>query len=161
MSQADALGSAPHTIPDVRDISLDDEWCMQSPSVKPVKDHSLCGCAYMNTDFLIEVAGSFVSSGFLLVLPIRPIYRLLPPLCSGQSLPVTSLRFRPAGTQGKTRNVLVSCNAAGEIQHWHITSGMYQPNPADTFAYSLAGNTLFTRWGRESDKAILFDSSQP
>ncbi|CAM9233946.1 unnamed protein product, partial [Sphacelaria rigidula] len=42
---------------------------------------------------------------------------------SGQSLPVTSLRFRPAGTQGKTRNVLVSCNAAGEIQHWHITSG--------------------------------------
>lgn len=42
---------------------------------------------------------------------------------SEQSLPVTSLRFRPAATQGKTRNVLVACNAAGEIQHWHITSG--------------------------------------
>lgn len=40
-----------------------------------------------------------------------------------QSLPTTSLRFRPAIAQSKTRNVLVSCNAAGEIQHWHITSG--------------------------------------
>lgn len=40
-----------------------------------------------------------------------------------QSLPTTSLRFRPAIAQSKTRNVLVSCNAAGEINHWHITSG--------------------------------------
>ncbi|CAM9250842.1 unnamed protein product [Pylaiella littoralis] len=42
---------------------------------------------------------------------------------SSQSLPTTSLRFRPAIAQSKTRNVLVSCNAAGEINHWHITSG--------------------------------------
>ncbi|CAM9191239.1 unnamed protein product [Ectocarpus sp. 6 AP-2014] len=42
---------------------------------------------------------------------------------SSQSLPTTSLRFRPAIAQSKTRNVLVSCNAGGEIQHWHITSG--------------------------------------
>lgn len=42
---------------------------------------------------------------------------------SSQSLPTTSMRFRPSTVQSKTRNVLVSCNAAGEIHHWHITSG--------------------------------------
>lgn len=50
------------------------------------------------------------------------LYRMAS-LLRAQSLPVTSMRFRPAVTQSKTRNVLVSCNAAGEIQHWHITSG--------------------------------------
>ena len=35
------------------------------------------------------------------------------------------LRWRPAGTAdfNKTRNVLIASNAAGVVQHWHVTSG--------------------------------------
>lgn len=34
-------------------------------------------------------------------------------------------RWRPAGTAefNKTRNVLIASNAAGVVQHWHVTSG--------------------------------------
>lgn len=42
---------------------------------------------------------------------------------SAAALPATSLRFRPSQDASKTKNVLVSCNAVGAIQHWHVTSG--------------------------------------
>mmetsp|Transcript_25713 Transcript_25713/g.33230 ORF Transcript_25713/g.33230 Transcript_25713/m.33230 type:complete len:402 (+) Transcript_25713:112-1317(+) len=42
---------------------------------------------------------------------------------SQQALPVTCLRFRPISSEAKTRNVLVSTDAGGNIQHWHMTSG--------------------------------------
>jgi len=38
-------------------------------------------------------------------------------------LPTTSLRFRPISAKSKTRNVLLSVNADGTLDHWHITSG--------------------------------------
>lgn len=39
------------------------------------------------------------------------------------SLPTTCLKFRPEADSSKTRNVFVSVNASGVIQHWHLTSG--------------------------------------
>jgi len=39
------------------------------------------------------------------------------------SLPITGLQFRPLTPDTRTRNVLVSCNAGGLLQHWHVTSG--------------------------------------
>jgi len=42
---------------------------------------------------------------------------------SAQALPITCLRFRPTSDEAKTKNVLVSTDAGGFIQHWHVTSG--------------------------------------
>ena len=38
------------------------------------------------------------------------------------SLPMTSLRYRPTMAGSTTRNVLISGNASGQIHHWHVTS---------------------------------------
>lgn len=38
-------------------------------------------------------------------------------------LPATIVRFRPVGDGDRTKNVLLSGNAHGAIQHWHVTSG--------------------------------------
>jgi len=38
------------------------------------------------------------------------------------SLPTTCLRYRPAGTSSKTKNVLLAANSDGTVKHWHITS---------------------------------------
>ncbi|GBG64759.1 hypothetical protein CBR_g46716 [Chara braunii] len=37
--------------------------------------------------------------------------------------PCTAIRFRPSSGTELTRNVLISCDAFGEIRHWHATSG--------------------------------------
>ena len=42
---------------------------------------------------------------------------------SAAALPATSLRFRPSNDATRTKNVLVSTNAVGAVQHWHVTSG--------------------------------------
>eukprot|EP00824_Muranothrix_gubernata_P008875 TRINITY_DN21442_c0_g1_i1.p1 TRINITY_DN21442_c0_g1~~TRINITY_DN21442_c0_g1_i1.p1 ORF type:complete len:348 (-),score=56.91 TRINITY_DN21442_c0_g1_i1:85-1128(-) len=39
------------------------------------------------------------------------------------AMPVTSLRFRPTASTSKTKNMLLSGNASGQLQHWHVTSG--------------------------------------
>lgn len=42
---------------------------------------------------------------------------------SNVALPTTALRFRPVTPTSRTKNVLLSANAAGTVQHWHMTSG--------------------------------------
>lgn len=42
---------------------------------------------------------------------------------SSAALPTTSIRFRPLNPAIKTKNVLIAANAAGTVQHWHLTSG--------------------------------------
>lgn len=42
---------------------------------------------------------------------------------SNVALPTTAIRFRPSNESTKTKNVLISANAAGAVQHWHMTSG--------------------------------------
>jgi len=39
-----------------------------------------------------------------------------------EGLPATQLRWRPAASSSKTKNVLISVTAEGLVQHWHITS---------------------------------------
>lgn len=42
---------------------------------------------------------------------------------STEQLPTTQVRWRPPQSPSKTKNVLISANADGVVQHWHITSG--------------------------------------
>lgn len=42
---------------------------------------------------------------------------------SNVALPTTAIRFRPTNESSKTKNVLIAANAAGDVQHWHMTSG--------------------------------------
>lgn len=37
-------------------------------------------------------------------------------------LPVTCVRWRPASTQHKTKNILIAGNSDGSVKHWHVTS---------------------------------------
>jgi len=42
---------------------------------------------------------------------------------SNVALPTTALRFRPVTPTTRTKNVFLAANAAGAVQHWHMTSG--------------------------------------
>lgn len=42
---------------------------------------------------------------------------------SNVALPTTALRFRPVTATTRTKNVILAANAAGTVQHWHMTSG--------------------------------------
>jgi COMPASS component SWD3 len=42
---------------------------------------------------------------------------------SNIALPTTAIKFRPVTATTRTKNVLISSNAAGTVQHWHMTSG--------------------------------------
>ncbi|RYG60193.1 hypothetical protein EON64_19490 [archaeon] len=42
---------------------------------------------------------------------------------SNVALPTTCLRFRPVTATTRTKNVILAANAAGAVQHWHMTSG--------------------------------------
>ncbi len=41
---------------------------------------------------------------------------------SNIALPTTAIKFRPVTATTRTKNVLLAANAAGTVQHWHITS---------------------------------------
>lgn len=41
---------------------------------------------------------------------------------SNIALPTTAIKFRPVTATTRTKNVLLSANAAGTVQHWHMTS---------------------------------------
>ena len=42
---------------------------------------------------------------------------------SNVALPTTAIRFRPVTPTSRTKNVMLTANAAGTVQHWHMTSG--------------------------------------
>jgi COMPASS component SWD3 len=42
---------------------------------------------------------------------------------SSLALPTTCIRFRPITAANQTKNVFLTANAAGTVQHWHMTSG--------------------------------------
>jgi len=42
---------------------------------------------------------------------------------SNVALPTTAIQFRPVTPTSRTKNVLLAANAAGAVQHWHMTSG--------------------------------------
>lgn len=40
-----------------------------------------------------------------------------------EPMPMTQVKWRPLNGPGITKNVLISVNANGSLQHWHTTSG--------------------------------------
>ena len=40
-----------------------------------------------------------------------------------EPMPTTNIKWRPLAAPGVTKNVLISVNANGSLQHWHTTSG--------------------------------------
>jgi hypothetical protein len=40
-----------------------------------------------------------------------------------EPMPTTNVKWRPLNGPGVTKNVLISVNANGSLQHWHTTSG--------------------------------------
>lgn len=70
---------------------------------------------------------------------------------SNVALPTTSIRFRPTSEENKTKNVLIAANAAGSVQHWHMTSGkclhsLFEDDKNQVYAldYDKEGTRFFT-----------------
>jgi WD40 repeat protein len=40
-----------------------------------------------------------------------------------QKMPMVSIKWRPLNCPAVTKNVIISVNANGALQHWHVTSG--------------------------------------
>lgn len=83
-------------------------------------------------------------------------------------LPTTAIRFRPEGSRAKTKNVLLSVDADGNVQHWHLTSGKClstitdKENPLlcvdyrpDGEVFAAAGKDYKVRLYDESSKALV------
>ena len=41
-----------------------------------------------------------------------------------EPMPTTSIRWRPISSPSVSKNVLITVNANGSVQHWHTTSGI-------------------------------------
>jgi len=78
-------------------------------------------------------------------------------------LPATCVKFRPPAKFSKTKNVLISGNCDGEIQHWHVTSQkclstIVEPeNQVFSLDYHPEG-TQFASTGKDA-KVRLYDES--
>lgn len=61
---------------------------------------------------------------------------------SNVALPTTALRFRPVTATTRTKNVFIAANAAGAVQHWHMTSGkcLHSLEDAENQVYCLDYN---------------------
>ena len=76
---------------------------------------------------------------------------------SSIALPTTAIRFRPVTASSRTKNVFLAANAAGAVQHWHMTSGkcLHTLEDDDNQVYALDYNlegTQFVTAGK--DKAV-------
>ena len=69
-------------------------------------------------------------------------------------MPMTQIKWRPLACQATTKNVIISVNANGKLQHWHTTSGkllntIYDPlNQLLTVDYNNDG-TQFVAGGND------------
>mmetsp|Transcript_6833 Transcript_6833/g.6137 ORF Transcript_6833/g.6137 Transcript_6833/m.6137 type:complete len:352 (+) Transcript_6833:34-1089(+) len=76
---------------------------------------------------------------------------------SNIALPTTAIKFRPVTATTRTKNVFISANAAGSVQHWHMTSGkcLHSIEDENNQVYALDYNdegTNFVTGGK--DKAL-------
>jgi len=82
---------------------------------------------------------------------------------SNVALPTTAIQFRPVTPTSRTKNVLLCSNAAGTVQHWHMTSGkcLHSLDDADNQVYALDYNdegSQFVTAGK--DKVVrVFDEA--
>jgi WD40 repeat protein len=80
-------------------------------------------------------------------------------------LPTTCLRFRPTNPASKTKNVLISANADGSVQHWHITSQkqLFRIHEDDNQVYALdysPDGELFATAGRDCKVRIYEETTK-
>ena len=87
-----------------------------------------------------------------------------------EKMPTTCVRWRPAGTSTRTKNVLISVHADGSVQHWHTTSGkcihkLHSPynqlycvdfNESGT-KFATAGRDLIVRVYDETTKQVAVE----
>lgn len=82
---------------------------------------------------------------------------------SNVALPTTALRFRPITPTTRTKNVFLAANAAGSVQHWHMTSGkcLHSMEDEENQVYALDYNdegTNFVAAGK--DKVVrMYDEA--
>lgn len=90
-----------------------------------------------------------------------------------EAMPVTGIRWRPAASSAKTKNVLVSITCSGGIMHWHATSGkelhriILEENQCLALDYSLDGSNfavgckdMIVRIYDESTKVVTTELTQ-
>jgi COMPASS component SWD3 len=76
---------------------------------------------------------------------------------SSIALPTTAIRFRPVTASSRTKNVFLAANAAGAVQHWHMTSGkcLHTLEDDDNQVYALDYNVEGTQFATAGkDKAV-------
>lgn len=82
---------------------------------------------------------------------------------SSVALPTTAIRFRPVTATTRTKNVFLAANAAGAVQHWHMTSGKClhaledENNQVYAMDYNEEGN-LFCTAGKDT-KVRVYDEA--
>ena len=82
---------------------------------------------------------------------------------SNVALPTTALRFRPVTATTRTKNVFLAANAAGAVQHWHMTSGkcLHSLEGDENQVYALDYNsegTHFVTAGKDT-KVRVYDEA--
>lgn len=84
---------------------------------------------------------------------------------SSAALPTTCIRFRPQNyhSSTQTRNVFLTANAAGAVQHWHMTSGKClhtftdEENEINALDYNDDGSQFAT--GGRDTKIRIYDEA--
>lgn len=76
---------------------------------------------------------------------------------SNVALPTTAIRFRPVTPTTRTKNVFIASNAAGAVQHWHMTSGkcLHSAEDEGNQVYALAYNSEGTQFVTAGKDTIL------
>ena len=76
-----------------------------------------------------------------------------------EPMPTTSIRWRPSSSPAISKNVMITVNANGSVQHWHTTSGKLIHTIYDEFnqLYCADFNSKGTQFATAGkDKAVLF-----
>lgn len=84
---------------------------------------------------------------------------------SSAAFPTTSIRFRPLTHTTDVKNIFLSANAAGTVQHWHMTSGKCLHSVTDQHneVYALDYNndgTLYATGGKDSIVRIYDEATK-
>eukprot|EP01041_Mallomonas_annulata_P010247 gene10247-21378_t len=87
---------------------------------------------------------------------------------SNTALPTTAIRFRPVTATTRTKNVFLAANAAGTVQHWHMTSSkcLHSMEDLENQVYALdynndgskfvtAGKDTALRYYDEATKTLM------
>lgn len=76
---------------------------------------------------------------------------------SNTSMPTTNIKFRPKGDVNRTKNVFLSTNAAGLVQHWHLASGkcLHSATEVENEIYALDYNPQGTSYCTAGKDRIL------